>query len=535
MSRAAVPVRLRAAATTYGHAALWVPWLDRLVEPDQLVGEQRPPHVDLGHDRGPSPTARRRARLGRRRRRSVPRRGRRARAKPTPRSWSASARPGARRRVGRQAGGEVRGHDERARTDRDERVRAPVQAPCEGVVGEGAIRIHAANDDLGDRVRLDEVDPLEGGHDGALRDAEWRDRRAEPDVAAPLGGHPIGRRAAGGPAPAGCRTAPGHRELVRTTGARPLRRPGVPLRRRRRRPIVHAVGQLATDRHLDPEQVEPGRRRGPRPRRGPRRDRARTSVVPSHGRGASPSRSSSSRRATRSASMRSTAMSASRRASASARPATVGLAQQLGLEGEVDGARRDVERELLRVEVVLEQGHRERQGDAAAQPVPGARQPAVDGRAGQRPAGPVETRHAEQAQQRALLAERGRRAGAGAPGTGQGRRPVSASLSIVLSSHSTGSIESDDGQEAAERGLGIVAGEPDRAVADALGAGHDRGVVGDDPAREVDLDDDRRPDRQRATARRPRPAGRPVPPRPRSARGRRSGGRRSRCGPRRRS
>ena len=48
--------------------------------------------------------------------------------------------------------------------------------------------------------------------------------------------------------------------------------------------------------------------------------------------------------------------------------APVGLAKQLGLEREVDRSRGDVQRELLRLEVVLEQGHRERQGDPVPRP-----------------------------------------------------------------------------------------------------------------------------------------------------------------------
>ena len=99
--------------------------------------------------------------------------------------------------------------------------------------------------------------------------------------------------------------------------------------------------------------------------------------------------------------------------------APVGLAQQLRLEREVDRTRGDVQRELLRLEVVLEQGHRERQGDARPEAVRVAGQPAIDGGAGQRPARRVEPADPEQAQDRPLLADRRRGPGPRAPRAGQ--------------------------------------------------------------------------------------------------------------------
>ena len=110
-------------------------------------------------------------------------------------------------------------------------------------------------------------------------------------------------------------------------------------------------------------------------------------VVPSHGRGASPSSVLQLAAGVRSASIRSMASPASRVASASATRAAVGLAQELGLEREVDGAGRDVQGQLLRLEVVLEQGHRERQGDPAAEAVAG-RAAASDRRRRRPAAGP---------------------------------------------------------------------------------------------------------------------------------------------------
>ena len=141
--------------------------------------------------------------------------------------------------------------------------------------------------------------------------------------------------------------------------------------------------------------------------------------MPSHGRRASPSRSRSSRRATRSA-----VHPLDRRAGQAGRlglgdGASIGFPEQLGLEGEVDRAGCDVHGELLWLQVVFEQRHREGQGHAAAETVVGTREPAVDRPAGEWPAVAVQAVHPEQAQQRTLLSQGGRCAGAGAPGAGQ--------------------------------------------------------------------------------------------------------------------
>ena len=186
---------------------------------------------------------------------------------------------------------------------------------------------------------------------------------------------------------------------------------------------LHAVGELATDRHLDAEQVEPGpgqggglvergidigfgeRRPDPRPRR-------LAEQVEQLAPGDPVGVDALDRDADQPLGLGDRDLAAIR------------LAQQLRLEGQVDRAGGDVERQLLGVEVVFGQRHRERQGDAAAEPVPGAGQPAVDRRAGQRPPRPIEPADAEQAQQRSLLAERGRGSSARAPRAGEGLGPL---------------------------------------------------------------------------------------------------------------
>ena len=106
-----------------------------------------------------------------------------------------------------------------------------MQPMGEGVVGEGPVRVHAVDDDLGHRVELGEVDPFEGGDDGASgRRAPGR--RCEPDVGASFRGRPRRARCAVRSGRAGCRSGPGRR---------PFR--GCPARGRGRQ------------RHLDPASV----------------------------------------------------------------------------------------------------------------------------------------------------------------------------------------------------------------------------------------------------------------------------------------
>ena len=77
-----------------------------------------------------------------------------------------------------------------------------------------------------------------------------------------------------------------------------------------------------------------------------------------------------------------------------ARP-SVRLTQKGRLEPEVDCAGRDIEGEALRVEVVLGERHRERQGDPAAEPPGTAAEIAIDDRPGERSTGGVEAADAE--------------------------------------------------------------------------------------------------------------------------------------------
>ncbi len=80
--------------------------------------------------------------------------------------------PGAGRRVRGEAGRQVRRDDERSGPEEDRRARPLGESMREGVVGQRPIRLDRATDDLGHRVRADDVDPLEGGNDRALRRAE---------------------------------------------------------------------------------------------------------------------------------------------------------------------------------------------------------------------------------------------------------------------------------------------------------------------------------------------------------------------------
>ena len=126
-----------------------------------------------------------------------------------------------------------------------------------------------------------------------------------------------------------------------------------------------------------------------------------------------------SRRTVRWASIRSIAAAARRLASTSATARRSCSTQQLGLEPEIDRARRDVEGQLLWLEVVFEKCHRERQRDPGAQAARPAGQPAIDRGSGQRPTRGIQPVHPEQPQDRAFLADRRRRPRTRAPGTRQ--------------------------------------------------------------------------------------------------------------------
>ena len=132
----------------------------------------------------------------------------------------------------------------------------------ERVVSEGSIRIHPTGHDLGHRVRLDQVHPLEGGHDGALGDAERRDGGREPHVTTSLGRDTIGDPSK----PAEGALAARRRKLL-TLGIGPTGGAGRAARAFARMPLGHldpgvmeTVGELTPDRHFHPKQVVAGHR-----------------------------------------------------------------------------------------------------------------------------------------------------------------------------------------------------------------------------------------------------------------------------------
>ena len=143
------------------------------------------------------------------------------------------------------------------------------------------------------------------------------------------------------------------------------------------------------------------------------------SVIPIHGRCGSPSTSSSSRRAVRLASIRSIGGRRQPSGLLLGDGPAVRFAEELRLHPEIDRARRDVEREALRLEVVLHERHRERQEQPAPEATAATGEVAVDDRPGQRPARRIEAAHAAQAQERPLAADGRRRPGPRGPGAGQ--------------------------------------------------------------------------------------------------------------------
>ena len=221
-----------------------------------------------------------------------------------------------------------------------------MQPSREGVVGERAVRVHATDDDLGDRIGLDEIDALERSHDGALGHAERRDRRTKTHVAPALGGDAVGRAPKSGEgALAARRRGVLFRHLV--APARPAPLAGSPFGRLDAGRL-HPIRQLAADRHFDPEQVEAGRREGGGlverlvdlrlgKRRADPRPRRLAEQVEQLAPGGPVGVDAVDRDVDQPAGLGHRDLAA------------VGLAQELRFEGKVDRAGRHIERELLRV------------------------------------------------------------------------------------------------------------------------------------------------------------------------------------------
>ena len=102
--------------------------------------------------------------------------------------------------------------------------------------------------------------------------------------------------------------------------------------------------------------------------------------------------------------------------------APVGLPEERGLERQVDRAGCHVPGQLLWLLVVLEEGHRKREGDPGSQRVRVLCQPPIDHAPGERRTGRIEPVDAEQPQDRAFLADGRGGPCPRAPGTGQGAR-----------------------------------------------------------------------------------------------------------------
>ena len=327
-----------------------------------------------------------------------------ARASDTASSCSASARPA---RVAGSDGTPTRRSGATTSdpgADHHDRPGAPVEPVGERVVGERPVRVDAGGDDLGHGVDLDEVDPLERGDDGVLGRPEGLRRGLEADVRR---GAAAASRSATRRTSASARWLPVGAGSIRACAAgRPRARPGAIRGPRARR---RAGGRPARARS------------GPRPAaRPPRRRPARStsSSAPSSSVSVIVDPDPRARRVAEQPGqlLPGDAVAVDPVERLARQPPRLGLghrapvrlAQELRLEREVDRARGDVERELLRVEVVLEQAHRERQRDPGAEALARPAHPAVDDGAGERPAVAVETGDAEEPQDRPLLAERRR-------------------------------------------------------------------------------------------------------------------------------
>jgi len=66
-----------------------------------------------------------------------------------------------------------------------------VESSRKGVIRQRTVRIHTTRDDLGQRIRLCQIDPFEGRDDGMVGDTQCWDRGRQPNVPAPLRRHPV--------------------------------------------------------------------------------------------------------------------------------------------------------------------------------------------------------------------------------------------------------------------------------------------------------------------------------------------------------
>ena len=231
------------------------------------------------------------------------------RARLTPRSWSASARPA------RVAGSDGTPADRSGATTSGP---APTRNVPARRAGDGRRHGRRGRDRGRCRRRRsrpsgpsDDVDPFEGGDDRALGRPERGRGRRQPDVGAAFGGgRSIARRSW-----VSARWLPvGAVRCARVRGRRWSR--GPPLGHLETR-VGQPVGQLAPDRDLDAEEVDTRGDQAATSSRAPSMSGSRR-VAPSHGRVGVAEHPEVSRRTVRWASMRSMAALASRWASASA-------------------------------------------------------------------------------------------------------------------------------------------------------------------------------------------------------------------------
>jgi hypothetical protein len=279
------------------------------------------------------------------------------------------------------------------------------------MIGERPIGVDATRDDLGHHVGDDEVDALECGDDGLLGRGQGGRLGGQPDVRTATRRGLIDR-----PPQHGERTlGPGGHLLAAVDRPRRHPRSGPRVPALDLQPgIGKAVGELAAHRDVDPQQVDA-------------RGDAIVRLIQRIGQSGLLERRPDPRPIGIAQHLEQLAPGDAIRVhpveGAPDEPvelcfgdgAPIRLAEQLGLGTQVDRAGGDLEGQLLRGEVVFDEGHRERHRDPAREASRVRREVVVDDLAGERPPRAVEPTDAEQPQQRPLLADRGRTIGRHAP------------------------------------------------------------------------------------------------------------------------
>ena len=307
----------------------------------------------------------------------------------------------------RYAAGQVRSDDQWPGPDQHAGTRPSQQPVGMCLVSQGAIRVHIAIEDFGHGIGDHQVDPFEGRDQGLFRRGQRQAHGRQARVRTALRSGTVERLANRRQAALAAR----RRLLVRIGGGR---RTGSGTRTpvgHIRAFVVEPFRQFPDGGHADLDDVDATLHQGSDlPERGRRARSTERRAQPGSLRVADQVEQLEPSRPIGVDSLEPSGGQPPGGLLGSRAPARI--AQDLGLERQVDRSGCDVERELLCGQVVFDQRGCERQRHPSRQPVQPVADEALDDLRGKRPAGPIDAGHPEHPQHRSFLAAG--RAGQGA-------------------------------------------------------------------------------------------------------------------------